>query len=253
MKPLQKVKLLGLVVGIAIPNIIVFSPGLLGVSLSGGAFQAAFGSAILFASALALLYGAYNVLFKRPQAAPVRVNTRPVRMLKTSEDFTEALQQHLKERVLRDDVTHALDQIERVQKKKATLLQVLGQRFEPTEISYQKFHSAILEVEKLFYANISGILIKLNVFDVSEFTAIASGAKSAAYSSKLLQERKQLYQEYINNMKGYLGANEEILLKMDKLVLEISMLESAGVQDVEEMACMKEIDTLIKQTKLYKH
>ena len=53
-------------------------------------------------------------------------------------------------------------------------------------------------------------------------------------------------------MTGYLEANEEIMLKLDKLLLEISLLGSTDYRDVEEMPCMKEIDMLIKQTKLYK-
>jgi hypothetical protein len=42
------------------------------------------------------------------------------------------------------------------------------------------------------------------------------------------------------------------LLKLDKLLLEISRLDSLEPGDIENMACMQEIDSLIKQTKYYK-
>ena len=37
-----------------------------------------------------------------------------------------------------------------------------------------------------------------------------------------VQEKMDLYKEYLAYITGYLGANEEILLKLDKLLLEIS-------------------------------
>ncbi|MNC71454.1 hypothetical protein D3C75_1223780 [compost metagenome] len=54
-------------------------------------------------------------------------------------------------------------------------------------------------------------------------------------------------------MTGYLGANEEILLKLDQLLLEISLLDSTDYTAIEEMPCMKELSALIGQTKLYQN
>jgi hypothetical protein len=49
-----------------------------------------------------------------------------------------------------------------------------------------------------------------------------------------------------------LGANEEILLKLDGLLAELARLGGADYRDVLLMPCMKDIDTLINQTKYYK-
>jgi hypothetical protein len=243
----RSLKLFGLVGGVAVLNIIVLSPGILGVEIGGEhVLETASGVTLLVVSFLVLLYGSYTLLFKAPVA-------RPVKNIVTREDYIAALNDYRNSKGLKKDISLALDQLERVEKKKNTLTEVLRQRFDPTELSYKKFDSVIYEVEKLFYLNILGILNKLSVFDASGYESFASQQKSAKFSDKLVKEKNDLYNEYLSYVTGYLGANEEILLKLDKLLLEISLLNSADYRDVEEMPCMKEIDLLIKQTKLYKH
>lgn len=239
-------KLFGLVGGVAVLNIIVLSPGLLGVEIGGeSVLETASAVTLLVVSFLVLLYGSYALLFKAPVAAPVK-------KIATSEDYMAALNHYRNSKGLKKDISLAIDQLERMEKKKITLSEVLSQRFDQTELSYKKFDSVIYEVEKLFYLNIRGILNKLSVFEASGYSSFASQQKSANFSDKLVKEKTDLYNEYLSYVTGYLGANEEILLKLDKLLLEISLLDSADYRDVEDMPCMKEIDLLIKQTKLYK-
>lgn len=239
-------KLLGLIVGVVLLNIVVLSPGLLGVRIGGdSAMQTALGATLLVISFLVLIYGSYVLLFKA--SAPP-----PVKDIQSHEDYIVALHHYKDIKVLKKDIVLAVDQLDRIDKKKATLLDVLSQRFDPTELSYQKFNSVIFEVEKLFYLNVRGILNKLSVFDASEFSAFASEQSSGRFSNKLVQEKNKLYNEYLAYVSGYLGANEEILLKLDKLLLEMSLLGSTDYKEIEDMPCMREIDALINQTKFYK-
>ncbi|MEK3964259.1 hypothetical protein BSK49_01405 [Paenibacillus odorifer] len=246
MNGVRAIKLLGLILGVVLLNIIVLSPGLLGVEIGGtSVFEIALGVTLLFVSLLVVLYGSYILLFK-PSSIPA------VKTLKSYEDYIAALTQYKNVKVLKKDIALALDQISRMEKKRSTLLDVLGQRFESTELSFKKFNAVSYEVAKLFYLNIRGILNKLSVFDASEFTLFSSQHRPSQFSDKLVQKKTALYNEYLAYVTGYLGANEEILLKLDKLLLEISLLDSTDYTDVEEMPCMKEIDELIKQTKFYK-
>ncbi|WP_438350724.1 hypothetical protein ACP8HI_08815 [Paenibacillus sp. FA6] len=238
------IKLLGIIVGVVILNILVLSPGFLGIEIGGSALATAFGVTLLFVSALVVLYWSYNLLFKQPVALPVQ-------QIKTHEDYVEALTHYRHVKTLANDIVLALEQLERMTKKKDTLLNVLNQRFEPTELSYKKFASVTQEVEKLFYLNVRSILNRLNVFDESEFERVMN-QKSTQFSQELLQEKTNVYNEYLSFMKSSLGTNEEILLKLDKLLLEISRLDSFEPGDIENMPCMQEIDMLIKQTKYYK-
>jgi hypothetical protein len=242
----KSMKLLGLIAGVVFLNIIVLSPGILGVQIGGeSALESAIGITLLLISPIVLLYGSHALLFK-PPAMP------PIKDIKTPEDYKSALNVYRNVKVLKKEIFLAMDQLDRIIKKKETLLNVLQQRFDQTELSFKKFIVVIYEVEKLFYLNIRGILNKLNVFDATEFSVFASRQKSTQTSTKLVQEKTALYNDYVTYVTGYLGANEEILLKLDKLLWEISLLGSANYTDVEEMPCMKEIDALIKQTKFYK-
>lgn len=237
-------RLLVLVTGVSILNIIVWSPGLAGLRLGGSALETALGITLMVVSLLALLYASYSLLVKAPAPSHVRD-------FQTPDDYASALAQYRNVKVLRGNIELAVDQLERLQRKKAVLSGVLTERFDPAELSYRKFASVIGEVEKLFYLNVRGILNKLGVFDASEFARFASKQKSSPFSTRLIQEKTDLYQNFLAYMAGYIGANEEILLKLDKLLLEISLLGSADYREIDDMPCMKEIDALIKQTKFY--
>ncbi|WP_339256244.1 hypothetical protein [Paenibacillus sp. FSL P2-0136] len=234
-----------MIAGVVILNVIVLSPGLLGVEIGGSPLETASAVTLLIISLLVVLYGSYTLLFKPPAAKPVS------EQLETREDYIAGLGRHRNVKVLKDDISLALDQMERIEKKKTALLQVLGRRFDPAELSFRKFHSVIMEVEKLFYLNIRGLLNKLSVFDASEFAKFSAGNSSTRFSSALIQKKTALYNEYLSYVKGCLGANEEILLKLDQLLLEITELGSADYSNVEEMPCMQELTALIGQTKLY--
>ncbi len=238
------IKLLGIITGIVVLNILVLSPGFAGVEIGESALSTAFGVTLLFASALALSYGSYVLLFKPPVVLPVK-------QMKTHEDYVDALTHYRRVKVLEDDINLALGQLDRMRKKKDTLFNVLNERFDTAELSYKKFASVTQEVEKLFYLNVRSILNRLNVFDESEFKSIMS-QKPSRFSRELHQEKTNVYNEYLSFVRSSLDTNEEILLKLDKLLLEISRLDSFEPGDIENMPCMQEIDSLIKQTKYYK-
>ncbi|MFB7142335.1 hypothetical protein ACFCYN_22205, partial [Gottfriedia sp. NPDC056225] len=61
-----------------------------------------------------------------------------------------------------------------------------------------------------------------------------------------------LYNEYFEFIQKAVEMNEEILVNIDKLILEISRLDEIGIDEIENMECMKEIDSLIQQTKHYR-
>ncbi|WP_256702130.1 hypothetical protein [Paenibacillus sp. P32E] len=241
------VKLIGLIAGIALSNIAVLSPGLLGLQIVGGStLETASGVTLLFTSLLVVLYGSYTLLFKTPA-------TPSVRNLETRDDYIAGLSRYRNVKALQKDVLLALEQLERIDKKKSTLMNILGERFEPTELSFRKFQTVIVEVEKLLYLNVRGILNKLSVFDASEFNLFTSRQRPKPFSDTLVQRKNELYNEYFAHVTGYLGANEEILLKLDQLLLEISLLDNTDYRAVDEMPCMKELNALIGQTKLYQN
>ena len=246
MKKDMLIKLLGLNLGIAAANIAVFSSGLLAVDLFGSALEKAFGSAFLVLSGSGLVYGNYKLLSEPEKAIPIGAKS-------TKEDYVEALNEHRGLETFERNIDLLLDQIERLQKKNKTIRDILLQIFNASEISYQKFDAVIAEVENIFFKNIRSILNKLNAFDEDDYNFIKKQRNSGAFSEEIMEEKFNVYNEYIRFVKEATEDNEQILLKLDKLLLEISGLNCIESGELEQMAGMIEIDNLIKQAKYYKN
>ena len=177
----RMMKLVGLIAGVVLANVIALSPGLMGVDIGGGnVIETAFGVTLLVMSPVVLLYGSYALLLKSPVRATIRG-------LATQEDFIDALRQYRSIKALKLDITQAIDQIERMEKKKIALFDLLGQKFDPSELSYQRFSTVIHEVNRLFYQYVRGIVSRLNVFDAAEYDKFAGAQKPSQLSNKLLQ------------------------------------------------------------------
>jgi hypothetical protein len=239
------IRLLGLNLGIAAANIAVFSSGLLAVDLFGSALEKAFGSAFLVLSGSGLVYGNYKLLSEPEKAIPIGAKS-------TKEDYVEALNEHRGLETFERNIDLLLDQIERLQKKNKTIRDILLQIFNASEISYQKFDAVIAEVENIFFKNIRSIINKLNAFDEDDYNFIKKQRNSGAFSEEIMEEKFNVYNEYIRFVKEATEDNEQILLKLDKLLLEISGLNCIESGELEQMAGMIEIDNLIKQAKYYK-
>jgi hypothetical protein len=240
------VKLLSLNLGIAAANIITFSPAFIGLKLFGvSALETAFGSTIIFLSGAGLIYGNYKL-------HPGSGNVIPPKKMMV-EDYIEELNAHRGLKTFEETVDLLLDQIERLQKKNKIIRDILLQIFSASEISYKKFDAVIAEVEKIFFMNIRSILNKLDAFDEEDYNFIRKKQESGAFSQQFMEEKLKVYNEYITFVKSATEDNEQILLKLDKLLLEISGLNSVESGQLEQMAGMIEIDNLIKQAKCYKN
>ncbi|HOW13659.1 hypothetical protein [Methanosarcina sp.] len=241
------IKLSGLNLGIAAANIITFSPRLIGLQLLGAsALETALSITFIFLSLAGLSYGNYELLTKPEKV--VQTNK-----IWTVEDYIEELNIHRGLKTFEKTVDLLLDQIERLQKKNKTIRDILLQIFSASEMSYKKFDTVIAEVEKIFFMNIRSILNKFDAFDEGDYNFIRKKYEDGTFSQELVEEKFKVYSEYINFVKAATEDNEQILLKLDKLLLEISGLNSIESGQLEQMAGMIEIDNLIKQAKYYKN
>lgn len=236
------INLLSLNLGIAAANIIAF--GLIGVGSS--ALETAFSVSFIFLSGSGLIYGNYR-LFAEPG------DVEQANKIMTVEDYIEALNDHRKLKTFEKTVDLLQDQIERLQRKNKTIRDILLQVFSASEISYSKFDAVIADVEKIFFMNIRSIINKLNAFDEGDYNFIRKKSEAGDFSEQFMKEKFKVYDEYIAFMKAAAEDNEQILLKLDKLLLEISGLNSIESGQLEQMAGMIEIDNLIKQTRDWKN
>lgn len=243
----KKIKLLGLNLGIAAANIIIFSPaGLIPEIFGASTLIAAFGVSSIVLSGAGLIYGNY-LLLKEPEGSS------PAKRIMTAEDYVERLEAKRQLKTFERNVDILLDQIERLQNKNRIIRDILLQIFSASEMSYKKFDGVIAEVERIFFMNLRSILNKMNAFDEEDYNFIRERRESGDFSEEFMEEKINVYNEYITFVKSATEDNEQILLKLDKLLLEISGLNSVESGQLEEMAGMREIDDLIKQAKHYRN
>jgi hypothetical protein len=240
------VKIVGLNAGIALVDTILFSPGLMGIQLAGGSIleTALFVTAIVM-SIVVFSAGNFMLLLKKEK----RIQNSEI---KTSEDYIIALKQNYDKKTFESDIETILEQIKRFHRKTETIEDILLQKFESTEISYSKFHGTIIDIENIFYINIKSILNKLNAFDETDYKHTMEDNIHKKFSEEFLQSKMSVFNEYIYFINGATEDNEQILLKLDKLLLEISRFNSLEDGEIENMSAMKEIDELINKTKFYK-
>ena len=241
------IRLLGLNLGIAAVDIFTFSQAGLGIDLFGAsALATAFGSTIIFLSVAGLTYGNYRLL-------SVPDDSSQTNKIMAVDDYVEALNIHRSLKTFGKTVEILVDQIERLQKKNKTIRDILLQIFCASEMSYQKFDIVITEVEKIFFMNIRSILNKLNAFDEDDYEIVRKNHDAGAFSEQFMEDKFKVYYEYIAFVNAAAEDNEQILLKLDRLLLEISGLNSIESGQLEQMPGMIEIDNLIKNAKYYKN
>lgn len=242
----RMIKIAGLNMGIAVTDTMIFSPGIFGVQIGGASdFETAFGATALLMSVVVFVLGNYKLLTVRKKI----IQTSDI---KTAEDYIDALKQNYGKKTFENEIDTILDQIERFYNKKETTRDILLQKFSKTEMSYAKFDGTISDVENVFYINIKSILNKLNAFDEKDYNRIKKSGAQKKFTAEFVQSKMSIYNEYISFVKDATEDNEQIILKLDKVLLEISKLNSLEDGEIENMSAMKEIDELINETKFYR-
>jgi len=137
-----------------------------------------------------------------------------------------------------------------MQKKKVLIKDILLQKFSDNEMSYGKFAVTVDSAEKVMCANIKSILNKICAFDEEEYNEIKYGKSSLRQS--IANEKMAIYNEYIEFIAQAVDGNEEILLRLDKLLLEISKFNTISSSELENLGAMRELDDLIRDTKWYR-
>lgn len=240
------IKLLALNISIALINLILFSKGLVGISFSeSSVVLIALGITSIFMSSVIFFYGNYKLVTVQPKAIEKLV-------LNTREDLISALKLANGKKTFQTEMNLFLEQMDRFIHKEETIHQVLLQKFDQSEMSFQKFESTINAVEDVFYMNIKSVLNRLAAFDEDDYRYIQTQQAKKSLSPDVITTKLGIYNEYIQFVKQATHENESILLKLDRLLLEISKFSSLSPEELENMSAMKEIDSLIDSTKYYK-
>ena len=235
--------------GLCLVNILLFSNAFLRLDISGkNAITTALGIMVIVMSVILFGYVNYRLL-NPPPTPPLPPLTSA--QLSTLDDCAGALERYIERPAdtFDADLRTVVDQITRLKKKKRTIRDMLLERFSDTELSYGKFDAAVSGVENIMLLNVRSLLHRVNAFDEDEYErALRKGMEN----SRLAETRRAILREYTSYVSRAADDNEEILLRLDKLILEITKLGDISDGVVEDLPAMREIDALIGDTKWYK-
>jgi len=244
MSPKKRLQLVILNLTVVLVNIALFSKALFGLSLlAGTALSISLAWTAVLGSVFAFFQGNLMILKQKE----TRLLMQGIRSLNDCVPvFQEALH---KGDVFDENITNNIDQVKRFKRKHDTINDILLQKFSPDEMSFQKFSGVLHEVQDVIYANMRSILNKISAFDAVEYMAMQ---KKGFQSSEFSEEKMAIYNEYIDFVNNATKTNEDILLKLDRMLLEVSRYNSLEDGDVKKLPAIIEMDELIKNANLYK-
>lgn len=253
MTPNKLIKLLLFNFTIIIINAVVFSRAFLGIEISGdNAFESAFGITAVFVSVALFIMVNWKILVpeRRKHTAPLMKDKDII----TLDNCLVAIKQYIESNSItfQAKLTEITKQVGRFTKKKNSFAEQLSERFGSSELSYQKFASVVVSIEKILLRNIKAVLNRVNAFDEEEFEEMAKSQNARNIRSTTALARKEIFDECIGFVQKVVEDNEDVILKLDRLLLELSKLSSEDVGQIEDLPAMKEIEQLIQNTKWYK-
>lgn len=229
-------------------NVVVFSNLFFKVRLlGGGALEAAAGWTVLIMSVVVFFYGNLRIL-NAPVKRPDPKDT--VDKITGLESCGEALERMGRAGTFAAKIEEMQGQVEQMGKKQELIRDILLQKFSDTEMSYQKFQTTVNSAEGVLCLNVRSVLNRIYAFDEEEYTALARG--KSRLKPAIAAQKMDIYKQYIDFVDQAVEDNDEILLRLDRLLLEISKFNSIDVGELERMPAMKELDSLITDTKWYR-
>ena len=230
--------------GLVVAMIALFSDALIGLRLfSGSAFSLSFAWTAIVLGVLVFIGGNWRLL--RTEVPKPKLPDAP-----TLADSVAALTKALDHGDVFDETIHKnIEQVGRFERKRDIARKLLRQKFTAGEISDQKFSAVLRDVEAVLQLNIRSILNKIYAFDVAEYE---QNPQAHYQDEALKREKLGIYHEYMDFVNSATKTNEDILLKLDKILLELSRYDSLEHSDVQKLPAMIEMDELIKHANLYK-
>lgn len=158
------------------------------------------------------------------------------------------------------NMPEASEQIKLVLKKQKSFEDVLGQRFDKTEIAYNRYHSVADQTSYSILYNLNEIKIKINsISGINEKEInkkINNLKKNGATESEIfvLQERLDIKEKTVKKIKELLMNNEKAMTELDKFTNKIAELNTDNFDPEKEMViALKNIINLTNEAdKLFK-
>lgn len=154
------------------------------------------------------------------------------------------------------------EQLFRFEEKYSKIVEILGEKFEKTELTYSKFLGTINLVYNSLIDNYNEIRDKLNALSdidvtriderIVEIKNLAILKEETINELNTLKERKLMAQESLSEINRIISLNEEVITDLDKLRIKVSDLKTKDNRAILDLDYSRaELDRLIKRVHIY--
>lgn len=174
----------------------------------------------------------------------------------SADDLKRALGEFEKTTVVGPYAKQAITQLENAERKRESLYETLGKKFENGSLTWQKFSEVVDAATGAIVHNSSLLTRRIQAFDVEDYNKNARNTITGLFNRSTVPEglrieKRQVYEANLNDMRGIVAANERLLLELDKFAYELGQIESSENAEQNDRL-LEEVNTVVEQTQYYK-
>lgn len=201
---------------IIILNIIIFSEGILGFSISSdNTLVSALSITTILMSIIVFAYGNYKLIKSLYSKASYIMED-----LDSPKEYEDALLKYRNKAALSENINTLINQISQLERKKKSLETVLFQKYQDNAEDFDSLNQIVEDTGKLMFENIRKILSRMEIFDQKEYERL----KMDHGDSEIIYAKMQIYKEHMLYVRKYIDKNEAILIQFDNLLIEVSKI-----------------------------
>jgi hypothetical protein len=245
-------KLIGVDLGLTAINVILYSKSLLGGLVGRSSFLTALAVLISLVTVVAFAYYNYKALFSSSSELGFRsVSGAEERASGNLLEASDEIKGYLESGGLafQDDLKRLSSQLESLGDKGKFIRKSLADRFQPHELTYQKFDMAVATVEDYMFQNAKGLIQRVKGFDERDYENTINDPNA---DREVITQKRALRNEYGSHIKESLSVGDEVLQKLDKLKIELDKITTFDEKDAKNSGALEELDTVISDIKFYR-
>ena len=224
--------------GFLIGFVVLFSPGLLGLSIvDASAVKAALSLTLGIMMPAGMVAYNYKTISQKNDVKLIGTNQYSV------EGIRQEMKHYLGSGVFGQVARASLDELDKCEKMQAGVDEVLDRKFEKGSLTYQKFDSIAKAAQDTILANMVNMLNRMKVIDDGVYARLQN-YKHDDIPDDIQIQQLELYNKNIAAVKEKRNQNEGLIYKLDELRIELAASEAVDAAGIKAYA---EIDTLIKQ------
>ena len=242
MKNIIKIILLNL--SIVIAGILLYSDGFLGLRPGDDSILRA-GLSIIFAISLVAIFSVGNYSLLKSPEKPNIINL-PADKTVTTQEIEALLKKYYSSKYFGDYAKTSSDQLQRLTKSISRATEIINTKFSPGTLTAERYVGVVNAAAAAAINNLKSVAVSMQMFDDEEYKRLQH-YKDDDIPDDIQEKQIELYNQNFTRIKNSIAKNENLILKTDTLVMELS----AERQDNNDENILDEIATLTDELKYY--